>query len=517
MTAADAPDILASEAAGPVAVRDTRSSTVEEINVLAHPMVNAQVRRLVSGAVAILGVAALAGCANLNTISRTTTLANSESDPKTTQAIHLDVQQRLVIVNSLNKYCAEPSPDAMAAYAAALGFGASAAAKGSVSASGGGQSNAASIGLRTQSITLMRDALYRMCEAYANGGVGDAQVVTLLNRSQDLTAVILAVEQLTGAVAANQATLTGSTNANSYATALNNSKLFAEATANEARALERLEESKQEQAAAGEKLEQAQKALDKANTALTTLEEADPAAPAEKIDGAKAEVTFRTKMRERAAAALKAVDARVELSQRVYDNAQGVAAEIAKTPDSSSASSAAGTSGSAELGAPGARSALSKEATVAVAEAVKSMVDTVLKKDYVIDSCMSVITSNLSVDPATRERQQDSREFCQRLINAQIMERAILTEARVELAKKQMISTVTGDLDKIMNCIAPTGSLERNRRDQLLKDANDNGAKIEPSLVTAPANASEFRTMLGLNGWVRAQLASVVAESAACK
>lgn len=486
--------------------------------MVALPMLNAQLRRLMSGSLAALGVAALAGCANLNTISRTTTLANSGTDPKTTQAIHLDVQQRLVIVNSLNKYCAEPSPDAMAAYAAALGVGASAATKGSASVSAGGQSNAASIGLRTQSITLMRDALYRMCEAYANGGVGDAQVVTLLNRSQDLTAVILAVEQLTGAVSANQATLTGSTNANSNATALNNSKLFAEATANEARALKRLEEAKQEQAAANEKLENAQTALDKAQAALTTLEKADPVTPAEKLEAAEAEVAFRTKMRGRAADALKAVDDRVVLNQRVYDNAHSVAAEIAKTPDSSSASSAAGTSGSGEFSAPGSRVALSKEATVAVAEAVKGMVETVLRKDYVIDSCMSVITSNLSADPATRERQQDSREFCQRLINAQILEKAIAAENRLEVAKQSMVRTVTGDVDKIIQCIAPKGSLDTARRDQLLKDANAQGALTNYGyLITGPKDVSEFKTMLGQNGSVRAQLVSAVAESAACK
>jgi len=485
---------------------------------VAFSMRHVTVRQLFRGFAGILGAAALSGCANLNTISRTTTLDVSTAETKTAKAIHLDVQQRLVILNSLGKYCAEPSPDAMAAYAASLGLGASAPAKGSASISGAGQSNAASIGLRTQSITLMRDALYRMCEAYANGGVGDAQVVTLLNRSQDLTAVILAVEQLTGAVAANQAALIGSSNANSYATALNNAKLFAEASAHEARALKRLEDSKQEQGVASEKLDQAQAALDRAEAAQTALEEADPAAPAEKIANAKAEAAYRRGMRERAAASLKAADARVELNQRVYDNAQSVAAEIAKTPDSSSASSSAGTSGAAEFSGAGPRSALSKEATVAVADAVKEMVDTVLKKDYIVDSCMSVITSNLSADPATREQQQESRSYCQRLVNALVKEKAILTETRVELAKKQMIKTVTDDVGKIMTCIAPKGAIEPARRDQLFKDANTKGALTAYAfLVAGPASASEFQSMLGQNGSVRAQLASAVAESSACK
>lgn len=81
----------------------------------------------------------------------------------------------------------------------------------------------------------MRDALYRMCEAYANGAISEAQVITPLNRSQDLTAVILAVEQLTDAVAASQAVLTGSSGASGFATALDNSKLFADASDHEAR------------------------------------------------------------------------------------------------------------------------------------------------------------------------------------------------------------------------------------------------------------------------------------------
>ncbi|MFT7773034.1 hypothetical protein [Roseateles sp.] len=330
----------------------------------------------------------------MNTISRTTTLDNSAT---ATKAIHLDVQQRLLIVNSLGKYCAEPSPDAMAAYAAALGVGGSAPAKGSASVSGSGQSTAASIGLRTQSITLMRDALYRMCEAYANGGVGDAQVVTLLNRSQDLTAVILAVEQLTGAVTANQASLGGSTNANSYATALNNSKLFAEASAIEARALKRLEGSKQELAVAEEKLDKAQAAVERAEATQTALEGADPP-DEDKITAAKAEAVYRRNLRGRADAGVKAIEARVELNQRVYDNAQSVAAEIAKSPDSSSASSAAGTTGSTEFSAPSGRAALSAEATTALAGAVKDIVVTALSKDYVVDGCMSVITANLSTE-----------------------------------------------------------------------------------------------------------------------
>ena len=481
-------------------------------------MLNTRARRLLSSVAVTLGVAALTGCANLNSISRTTTLETSEANTKTTSAIHLDAQQRLVIVNNLHKYCAEPSPDSMAAYAASLGMGASAAAKGSASLSGGGLSNAASIGLRTQSITLMRDALYRMCEAYANGAIGDAQVVTLLNRSQDLTAVILAVEQLTGAVAANQVALTGSTTASSYATALNNSKLYAEASAHEAQALKRLEEAKQEQAVAEANLERAEEKLRLAEATQKALSEEDPAPSDERRARADAVVEHWSHMQESAMKEVQYAGSRVEISQRAYDNAQSVAAEIAKTPDSSSASSAAGTSGGAEFSTPVARVILDKQATIAVAEAVRDMVKAVLDKDYVIDGCMSVVTSDLPENPVRQAQQKDSREFCQRLINAQLLGKVTLAESKAERALKDRISTVTGDVQKIMACIAPNEQLDAVRRDQLFKDANaKNDLAGVAYQITSPAGASEFRTMLAQNDWIRAHLASVVAKSAACK
>ena len=124
-----------------------------------------EIKRFRSAVLLLSAISLGVGCANLNTIGRTTSLDSTNGKGK---AIHLDIQQRLLVVNAMDKYCAEPSPDALAAFAAAVGLGASAPTQGAVSASGSASSSAASIGLRTQSITLMRDALYRMCEAYGN-------------------------------------------------------------------------------------------------------------------------------------------------------------------------------------------------------------------------------------------------------------------------------------------------------------------------------------------------------------
>jgi hypothetical protein len=174
--------------------------------------------RLTSFAIAV----SLAGCANIHTIDRVTRLSSVAESGK---AIHLDAQQRLVIVRA-NSYCAEPSPDAMSAYASALGLGISDPTKRAASLSNALGSSAASIGLRTQSITLMRDALYRMCEANANQAISGVSVEMILRRSQDLTAVIMAIEQLTGAVTANQAILSGSSGSSASASLMANQQLL---------------------------------------------------------------------------------------------------------------------------------------------------------------------------------------------------------------------------------------------------------------------------------------------------
>jgi len=143
----------------------------------------------------------LYGCANFNTVDRSTDL------PDGGKAVHLDAPQRVAIADKLGKVCAEPSPDALQAYASSLGAGLQPPNAAAISIAQALSTNAGSIGLRTQSITLMRDALYRICEEYKNGSLSRGSVHVLMERYQDLTMGILAIEQLTGAVAAPQVTL----------------------------------------------------------------------------------------------------------------------------------------------------------------------------------------------------------------------------------------------------------------------------------------------------------------------
>lgn len=102
--------------------------------------------------------------------------------------------------------CAEPSPDAIQATAAALeGSGAlekPGAGAASLQAAAGFSEGVASIGLRTQSIQLLRDSYYRNCEGFANGALDDVAFNIMHQRFQNHTVALLAIEQLTGAAIA---------------------------------------------------------------------------------------------------------------------------------------------------------------------------------------------------------------------------------------------------------------------------------------------------------------------------
>lgn len=107
--------------------------------------------------------------------------------------------------------CAEPSPDALQATAAALALNGNVETKGITSAIQAALSNsegATSIGLRTQTIQLLRDAYYRLCESYLNDGTDAVAYDILQRRYQNQIIALLAVEQLTGVTKAAQNSVT---------------------------------------------------------------------------------------------------------------------------------------------------------------------------------------------------------------------------------------------------------------------------------------------------------------------
>ncbi|SCX51942.1 hypothetical protein [Nitrosospira sp. Nsp1] len=155
------------------------------------------------------------GCANISTLNRTTTLPSIKGEVSGL-AIHLDAPQRLVFSKN-GMVCAEPSPDALQAYAASQALSVDVPSEAEIKFANALATSAGNIGLRTQSITLMRDHLFRICEAAYSGLLTEFDVAQLIRRSQDLTLGVLAIEQLSGAVKAQQVTMNPNANADASA------------------------------------------------------------------------------------------------------------------------------------------------------------------------------------------------------------------------------------------------------------------------------------------------------------
>ena len=122
-------------------------------------------------------------------------------DVNTGKGALVDIKQRAILVHDESRtdgklsVCAEPSPDALSAYAVEL------YRKNKDSESGLLFSETAEyIGLRTQSIQLLRDALYRLCEGFLSGALDSSVYEIFMYRYQKYMIAALAIEQLTNAV-----------------------------------------------------------------------------------------------------------------------------------------------------------------------------------------------------------------------------------------------------------------------------------------------------------------------------
>ena len=105
------------------------------------------------------------------------------------------------------RVCAEPSPDAMTTLAAQLSGSASTPQGVNAELAASLSESGAYVGLRTQSIQLLRDAMYRSCEAYLSGGIDKNAYELLLRRHQRYMLALLSIESLTGTVRAPTVTI----------------------------------------------------------------------------------------------------------------------------------------------------------------------------------------------------------------------------------------------------------------------------------------------------------------------
>ncbi|MEJ1161524.1 hypothetical protein [Prosthecomicrobium sp. N25] len=138
----------------------------------------------------------------------------------------MDASQRLLLVTNRGGrsggqrvVCAEPSPDSLTSVAASLAASAATASgqstpvpnadnSGAIGVASSSRTaaaglaatyaeNAAFVGMRTQTIQLLRDGLYRACEAYMNGAIDETQYNLLLANMPRTMAALLAMDGLT--------------------------------------------------------------------------------------------------------------------------------------------------------------------------------------------------------------------------------------------------------------------------------------------------------------------------------
>ncbi len=168
--------------------------------------------------------------------------------------------------------CAEPSPDVAQALSEALKFSAAATVEGQ----GGGNlglarsfsHSVAQLGERLAVIQLLRDKMYRACEAYANGAVQASGYTLLLARLDKTMVSLLSTEMIAGAFGRSLAQIGGGAGTGGV-----DEKQLEEAKQAVTLAAKKLKDAAAEpDATRADSVKKASKELDEANQNLFTLE-----------------------------------------------------------------------------------------------------------------------------------------------------------------------------------------------------------------------------------------------------
>jgi hypothetical protein len=136
----------------------------------------------------------MTACGNWNSIYRQRTL-----DPEQITITSVDAKQRLAFVVD-NNYCSEPSPDAFSVYSATVEAKASKPDSYETALRLATGETGSTLGIRTEVIQLMRDAMYRLCEAHASGALTQEQYAEQITKYQKSMVTLLAINQITSAV-----------------------------------------------------------------------------------------------------------------------------------------------------------------------------------------------------------------------------------------------------------------------------------------------------------------------------
>ena len=127
------------------------------------------------------------------------------------------IESRPGLVAPYSIVCAEPSPDVATAISTSFGTGFSLLGQGSETISGQTVEGLAQLVERTASIQLMRDQMYRACEAYANGAITGTSYSLLMNQINATMITLLLGETAGGAFGRSLAAIGGKASASTKA------------------------------------------------------------------------------------------------------------------------------------------------------------------------------------------------------------------------------------------------------------------------------------------------------------
>lgn len=413
--------------------------------------------RAIAGRGALLAaVVAVSGCANMASIHHV-------FRPDEGTSVSIDAKQRVVFsVEKLfldpesggqkiryrwRAVCAEPSPDALAAISAASGLSAE-NLKIALSSAFSLQDGAASIGLRTQTIQLLRDAMYRLCEGYASGALDDISFSRMQRRYQDIMLGLLAIEQLTGAVVAKQAAVTAKGQSHVGSSLLDLNKAIDAETQKKADATKALADANTKKAAADKSLAEAKKLLDDAKKAA-----GKNANDAKLVEAAEAHKKAEKAAADAAAAEVLRKGELGTATQRVAD------LEEARTRMAKVAAQG-GTGGAFEGG--GYSSTINSETAEIISAAVKDIVKHVIDRDYGKETCLTFMLSRHQrvLEP---EHQAVASQYCAAILQIEAttaISRAARTPAEAKAATDRQQERIGSQTKALEDAIKALGQMK---------------------------------------------------------
>ena len=415
----------------------------------------------------MLLIGALGGCANLNSVHHQfgTPYVTGQAQGK---AISVDVKQRFLEM-SLDPatvkadgaprvpswiMCAEPSPDALASYSgsfagnAQLQLPTESGAKDIAAAMAAAfAEQAAAFGLRTQSITLLRDSAFRLCEGFMNKSLEPRQFEILHRRLQNVMVATLAIEQITGYARPTVTTIGSSASASAAGHAQQALKDLDKAQKDQSSKEEAADSAHAATEKAKGEADKAKKNLDDAKTAATaaatqatkdaqsvvdaqTALNAIPATPpSDQRKAAESAVAKATATSTASDAAKTAADKKVTENTEAKATADATATKASNAADVADkavadskantklaeealeaarelAANAIGTT--AQFNTPSAPAPVSKE----IADTVAYIVQLAVDRDYTKDTCLDYLVGHIGAfDPQVKD-------VCVQLMNA---------------------------------------------------------------------------------------------------